>query len=246
MKKLDENELVELGVMTHVMAVRECLMQYFKGTTVASLADNVDVWWDSIGYDDEENHNYRRREHEMRSPMRLLMNGSPLLEVQHHPNIATLYPRILGRSDEYSQMSEHITKFFNRYLGSVELKENKTYGSTGHRDGSSDKSQMLSTARRYAPSKDRQADPVEAPQTRPITSRDRLHQQQLDHLMRTYRMQGTEMSPALVRQYQQAWNIEHLATVYNDSEAVRFQPQRPQRVESIEWNVTTRPDFTIF
>lgn len=245
MKKLDENELVELGVMTHVMAVRECLMQYFKGTTVASLTDNVNVWWDSIGYDDEENHNYRRREHEMHSPMRLLMDGHPLLEVQHHPNIATLYPRILGRSDEYSQMGEHITKFFNRYLGSVELKENKTYGSTRHRDGSGDKGQMLAIAKRYAPSKDPQTrlteEPVEVPQVQKITTRDRALQQQLDQLMRAYRLQGTEMSPSMVRQYRQAWGIEHLTT----ESYVTFEPRRPQHRQ---WDSTmlVRPDFTIF
>lgn len=149
MKKLSTEEKLELGINTSVMAMREYLMSYFKGSCVREVSATINLSWSYIDRDDRSNHQYRRREHELANPMRLLFYNVPLLEVHKHPNTVTFYPAVLSRSPEYQEIDTRLKTFFGKYLSGVELKENNTRGRRVNSDGTGDNQQMLDLAKRY-------------------------------------------------------------------------------------------------
>jgi hypothetical protein len=114
----DEKLTEPLAIQTTVMAIREEIMQYFKGSCIEKLTENTNVRL--VFKDQRSNYFYERRDAENRQPALIFIGGVPVLGVQHAPDKITFYTGTLKRSKQLAQVMVELEKFTKDYLGAIE------------------------------------------------------------------------------------------------------------------------------
>lgn len=97
----------ELAIQTQVMAIREQLMEYFKGTCVQRLADGAKIEIATV-YPAHTRFTYERRELENRQPARVYLDQVPILGLIKAPDSVTFYEGTLGRSPQLREIKLQI------------------------------------------------------------------------------------------------------------------------------------------
>jgi hypothetical protein len=120
MGKADDKEL---AIQTTTMAIRETLMEYFKGGCVERVTINSKVKLNAIRANDIR-FRYQRREYENQQPKQLFLNATPLAVVQKAPDQIEFNRRVFDRSPELRAVHKELLRFTKQYLPMVEVKHN--------------------------------------------------------------------------------------------------------------------------
>lgn len=114
------------GVDVTVMAIREQLMLYFKGTCINRFSE-IAVSVERDMSDEERQYQYQRRQNNLVAKSGLYFYGSMIMRLERHPNRVTFYTNVFTRSICMVEVQERVKQFLETYLGSVELKEKDTF-----------------------------------------------------------------------------------------------------------------------
>jgi hypothetical protein len=112
----------QLDLEINVMAIREMLMEYFKGTCVRRVTDNHNVTLQSI--QKSSNYYFERRENEIKNPVLLYVSNVPILTLSKEPETLTLHLGTLERSKELREVRIELEKFMHDYLRGVRIEVN--------------------------------------------------------------------------------------------------------------------------
>jgi len=137
-----KDKLIDEGVRHITMAIREEMMEYFKGTCVNKLSPFCGVRTVGVsfrGNEHGERHYYLRREHEQEDPRRIVFADTVIGEVRHNDDRAVFYPGVMNRSPEFAGIYEQVRDFFGKYLQGVQLSEDTANGYNDYSDGSRDR-----------------------------------------------------------------------------------------------------------
>lgn len=120
-----EDKAIEDGIQCIVMAIREEMMTYFKGTCVSRLSQDCSVYTDDVPMqtDRRRPYYYERREYDRMSPRRLILSGVSLAEMRHNDDMVIFPIWTVNRSPEFKEIHRQIKAFFHKYLQGVQLKE---------------------------------------------------------------------------------------------------------------------------
>ena len=106
------------GIQSTVMAIRENIMEYYKGTCIERLtSSNISRREVSHNY----NYHYERDNYHLMDEQQLMIGSIPILNLKKHPEITILYGETLGRSKSFRAVNEGIEYFFAKHLDYVEL-----------------------------------------------------------------------------------------------------------------------------
>lgn len=111
---VDDDMLVKLTVM----AIREEIMQYFKGGCVEKLTQNTNVRLRRVHSD--VNYNYERLEMDIHRPSRIWIGQVPIMSVESAPDKMTFHKVTLSRSKQFRRIMQELEEFASKYLQGVE------------------------------------------------------------------------------------------------------------------------------
>lgn len=114
----------QISLEATVMALREELMSYFKGSCVSRVTAKRNVQRVSLGDFRPRVYRYQRELLAKQEPCILLLGGAPLCSLQHAPEVITFHARVFNRSPQLRQVRRELEKFLNSYLGGVKKEEN--------------------------------------------------------------------------------------------------------------------------
>ena len=112
-------EEVNTGIEATVMALRETLMDYFKGGFGQRVTDNQ--VWRRQSDRREANHNFERRRREMENLCDIGISNVCLFSVQKCPNILTMHMNRLDRSEQLKAVREGVDNFLAKHLRGVDV-----------------------------------------------------------------------------------------------------------------------------
>lgn len=112
----------QLALETTIMACREVIMAYFKGTTVDSVVKTYTNVSRSM-ISEPSSYNYQRRQQQQINKQALLIGGTPILYLLKHPREIHFKIGVLNRSKEFQEIHRELEKFLKRYLRAVTIKE---------------------------------------------------------------------------------------------------------------------------
>lgn len=112
-----------VNIESAIMAIREVLMEYFKGTSVLTVTTGG-PYLDPIGYDDR-GFQYERHERERKHVCMLMLGKVPLLRVEKCQDAVTFNSHLLQRSPQLRAVQKGVEKFLKTYLVGVEIKYNE-------------------------------------------------------------------------------------------------------------------------
>lgn len=112
---IKENDIV-------LMAIRERLMDYFKGWSGDRVVDRSSVRITTID-PDSMRFRYERREHEIHQPCLITLDGYEIGKVEKAPFKLSLDMDTLSRSPELRELTKNIKQFMSDYLPAVEVAE---------------------------------------------------------------------------------------------------------------------------
>ena len=120
-----------LAIETTVMAVRESIMDYFKGSCVERMTKNTNVYTLPVETNLRGRPNYERVEIQNRSTTIILLGGLPIVTVEHLPDTITINTGVMKRSKQLRAVNKQLAEFLKVYLPGVAVTENVgvvTYG----------------------------------------------------------------------------------------------------------------------
>lgn len=131
---MSKKKKVDLAIDTTVMAIREELMCYFKGTCIERMTTSQMVGVVGHSSYNESRYYYQRREREIVGAASLVIGHERLFELGHEPEKIT-FTKALNRSPQLWEMTEKVEKFLIRYLPNVRIEKPK-YKGVGKADDS--------------------------------------------------------------------------------------------------------------
>lgn len=117
---------IDEDVNLTVMALREKLMEYFKGGCVESV-----VYCDKIAvlnlenYQPRGDYQYQRRALIAKKPRLVMLSKVPLFSMAKVPDTVTFHEQVLNRSVELQQVYAGLGEFMQKYLPGVQVKVNR-------------------------------------------------------------------------------------------------------------------------
>lgn len=111
------------SIETTVVAIREDLMSYFKGTCVDYMTDHTGLSLNN-GYASSYSFRYQRRQRENQEfKIMVLGDRVPIFGLQKAPEKIIFYTGVLNRSKELRKVHELVDEFIRQYLRGVEREE---------------------------------------------------------------------------------------------------------------------------
>jgi len=141
---------IEDGVRGFSMALREAIMDYYKGTCIQSFGSlsQYYVGCSRIPLQNDgsrRNFNYERDEHQRRNPIIYRLDNAPMFELWKYDHEVIFDPIVMRRSEELSMAYDQILSFFNKFLPSVTIVERETEYSRDYANGKNDKKYIYRT-----------------------------------------------------------------------------------------------------
>lgn len=113
----------KIAIETTTMAIREILMEYFKGTCVERLTEGVDIQLFSLP--SERQYQYMRRESDNQRRMMVRLNGLPIMTIQCAPERVLFHAKVLNRSPQLREVYKGLKDFMEKYLSGIEVKHSR-------------------------------------------------------------------------------------------------------------------------
>lgn len=117
--KIKQPPAEEVAIQTLVMAIRERLMEYYKGTCVRRVVDSPTVKIVNLSQYASTRYSYQRQNLEQEQPAMILVDGCPIVTVRKAPARATFHTAVLFRSPQLTQVHKQLNVFMNKYLQAV-------------------------------------------------------------------------------------------------------------------------------
>lgn len=111
------------SILATTMAIREQLMEYFKGTCVERFTDGSNVFLRELG--GSSRYQYQRENTMRTRPCELMLGDLPLLKVQKMPDKVIFYEKILTRSPQLQAVYQELQTFLDKYLGAIEVEKDQ-------------------------------------------------------------------------------------------------------------------------
>jgi hypothetical protein len=108
----------DIAIESTIMAIREVLMEYFKGTCVQRMTDSQVFLAVPSTYAEYQ---YQRIELQNKQPRNLMLSGFSLLEVSKLPDTVTLNVKVFDRSPQLREVYAGVKEFLDKYLVGVEV-----------------------------------------------------------------------------------------------------------------------------
>lgn len=139
---------IEDGVRGFSMAVREAVMDYYKGSCVQVLSSlsEYPVEFNRLRLPNDgtrRNFNYEREDWARRNPIAYYLAGSKMFELWRDDHEVIFQPSVMRRSPELSVAYDQITAFFQKFLPSVTIIERDDKRVSSHTDGSGDRARIF-------------------------------------------------------------------------------------------------------
>lgn len=99
-----------------IMAIREVLMEYFKGSCVDSVVSHDDIQVIPERSCEQRSYFFLRREEENRDPTVLIMGEHRLLTMERQPAKLTLHVKNLDRNAQLRAVRAGVEDFMGKYL----------------------------------------------------------------------------------------------------------------------------------
>lgn len=109
---------LDVGIQTTVMAIREELMDYFKGTCIQRVTENSGVRLSRV--EEHLTYTYLRRDAENTRTARIYLKDVPILTVKSSPDKVIFHNFLLHRSPQLRKVKGGIEEFMNKFLMGVE------------------------------------------------------------------------------------------------------------------------------
>lgn len=123
---MPELKSVDIGLESTIMAIREELMNYFKGSCVERFTTNRNVKLN--GLSNYVRFDYQRRECDRMQQVKILSVGSlPLMRVSKSPFKVTFHTAVLNRSPQLRAVRQGVEDFLDEFLPSVEKEEHDAH-----------------------------------------------------------------------------------------------------------------------
>lgn len=106
------------------MAIRERLMEYFKGTSVHRTVEHGSLKLQEIPAG-RLTHQYQRFDRERDKPRVMVLQGLPLLELHASPATVVFYKTVMDRSPQLQELYKRIVEFFGTYLPHTKVEHRK-------------------------------------------------------------------------------------------------------------------------
>lgn len=100
-----------------VMAIRELLMEYYKGACIQRLMENNNIHLRNVSF--QARFNYERREHRNKKPQQIVIGNVPIAQLEHEPDSIVFYSKVLNRSPQMRYVYKELKKFMSTYLPAV-------------------------------------------------------------------------------------------------------------------------------
>lgn len=114
----------QLDIEHMTMAVREEIMQYFKGTCVSKVTENQNIEMLPISLPSQPAYHYQRQAAARKSGMLLFIGKAPILQLEKSPPIITFQTGVLGRSKQLRELHKQLEIFMKKYLPAVQRSHN--------------------------------------------------------------------------------------------------------------------------
>lgn len=109
----------QLGIETTTMAIRELLMEYFKGTCVERFTEGTRV--EMVSAPGDNRYQYQRVEYQQKRPRLITIGGLPIIRVERAPDAVQFKAKVLKRSPQLRAVYKGIGEFFDNYLSGVKI-----------------------------------------------------------------------------------------------------------------------------
>lgn len=111
------------GVAITVVAIREKLMEYFKGSCVKSVTKDSNVRLMELNIGARGLSRAERWRLGYKRPMLLFIDNVPLATLGQEPDIITFHSSVMGRSKQLKDVHTHLKEFLTTYLPGVTVDE---------------------------------------------------------------------------------------------------------------------------
>lgn len=113
---------LNIGVEMVVIAIREQLMLFFKGSCVEQLAAVDNLYISNVTNNPDSNLYYQRREIENRRERTIRLGNIHILTMHHNPDTIIFNATTMKRSAEFILLYQQLDKFLAEFLGGVTRK----------------------------------------------------------------------------------------------------------------------------
>ena len=118
-------EAKQLAIDNTIMAIREFLMEYFKGSCGDKLALPSSVTVKK--FPTSGNFYYERRESENSQGKVISIKNVPVMRVQLSPDTIVLFSKTLSRSKQMREVRDKLEMFLDKYLQGIEREHDENY-----------------------------------------------------------------------------------------------------------------------
>jgi len=109
---------IEDGIQSTVMAIRESVMEYYKGTCIERLTDtNIS----RRGVHHNYHHLFERDNYALVDEQILRIGDTPIMNLKKNPDLTTLFGATLDRSKSFRAIRAGVETFFTKHLPNVAL-----------------------------------------------------------------------------------------------------------------------------
>lgn len=134
--KLRVEDNIELGIKATTYAIREMLMEYFKGTcTIRTTEGNVQLY----PHRPSAGRHYVQHIFNLETPANVLIGDQFIATVKHSPDTITLHLGTLKRSKVMREIHTRVNLFLEKYLRGVTVRTDEA----GTREWRNDKRLIL-------------------------------------------------------------------------------------------------------
>lgn len=112
-------ELKALQLESTVMAIREHLMDYFKGTCIHRFVEKHNITMMNVSSPAREEYQYIRRQAEAEAARVMYLDSAPILTVKLNPDRIIFNTKVLNRSPELRDVHKEIEAFMQEFLPGV-------------------------------------------------------------------------------------------------------------------------------
>lgn len=114
-----------LGIEASVMAIREVVMEYFKGTCAERVTAGGRVSTYNLRINMRGRPNYERVSLQNRDITLLVMGGAPILVLERCPDTVYFHTGVFDRSKELRKVRTLLKDFFKQYMPGIVLKASR-------------------------------------------------------------------------------------------------------------------------
>lgn len=115
----------QIALEATVMALREEIMSFFKGSCITRVAQTEAIRTVELSeYQSRPRYAYQRQRLATQKPTMLFLGDAPILTVSKQPDTIVFHTTVLGRSPQFRAVHAELEEFVERYLRGIKKEVN--------------------------------------------------------------------------------------------------------------------------